>query len=44
MFVRDITNNHSAEDAAKILFAHHCHGHGSGLLRDYLRGLPIEAR
>jgi hypothetical protein len=36
VFVRDITNDHSPADAAKILFAHHRHGHGSGRLGDYL--------
>jgi hypothetical protein len=36
VFTREITNNHSPEDAAKILFAAHPHGYGSGCLRDYL--------
>jgi hypothetical protein len=36
VFVRDITNDHSPEDAAKILLAHHRYGHGSGRLGDYL--------
>jgi hypothetical protein len=36
VFVRDIANDYSAADAAKILFAEHRHGHGSGRLRDYL--------
>ena len=36
VFVRDITNNHSAQDAAQILFAEHPHGTGSRLLEDYL--------
>jgi hypothetical protein len=40
VFVRAITNNHSAEDAAQILFASHPYGNGSGELRDYLRDLP----
>ena len=40
VFVRKITNNHSKEDAAQILFARHPHGSGSGELRDYLDGLP----
>src|SRR5262245_60180101 len=29
VFVRRITNNHSKNDAGKILFAHHPYGHGS---------------
>jgi len=44
VFVRDITNNHSAEDAAQILFAPHPYGNGSGLLWDYLHDLPSVAR
>jgi hypothetical protein len=40
VFVRDITNNHSAEDAAGILFAPHPYGTGSGALRDYFEDLP----
>src|SRR5262249_39908993 len=40
VFVRRITNNHSKEDAAQILFAPHPYGNGSGLLQDYLRDLP----
>jgi hypothetical protein len=39
VFVRRIANNHSAEDAAQILFAPHPYGNGSGLLRDYLKDL-----
>jgi hypothetical protein len=35
-FVRDITIDHSPQDAARILFAGHPHGTGSGLLEDYL--------
>jgi hypothetical protein len=42
MFVRHITNNHSAEDAARILFAQHRYGHGSGRLQDYLSDLPTK--
>jgi hypothetical protein len=41
VFIRDITNNHSPERATEILFAHHRHGSGSGLLEDYLRNLSI---
>jgi hypothetical protein len=40
MFVRRIRNNHSPKDAARILFASHRYGSGSGELRDYLDGLP----
>jgi hypothetical protein len=40
VFTRDITNDHSAEDAAKILFTQHRNGNGSGWLPDYLDGLP----
>jgi hypothetical protein len=36
IFVRDITNNNSRQDAARILFVHHRHGTGSRLLEDYL--------
>jgi hypothetical protein len=36
VFVRDIANNHSSQDAASILFAEHPHGTGSRLLEDYL--------
>jgi hypothetical protein len=40
VFTRNITNNHSKEDAANVLFARHRNGHGSGWLVDYLHGLP----
>jgi hypothetical protein len=40
VFLRNITNNHSREDAAKILFMGHRNGTGSGWLPDYLDGLP----
>jgi hypothetical protein len=40
VFVRNITNNNSAEDAAKILFAWHRYGTGSGDLADYIDELP----
>lgn len=36
IFVRNITNNHSPQDAASILLADHPHGTGSGRLQDYL--------
>jgi len=40
ILVRDITNNHSAKDAAAILFAEHPFGCGSRRLGDYLSRLP----
>jgi hypothetical protein len=40
VLVRNITNNHSKEDAAAILFAHQRYGNGSGYLLDYLEDLP----
>jgi hypothetical protein len=40
VLVRSITNSHSAEDAAKILFREHRHGTGGRWLPDYLRDLP----
>jgi hypothetical protein len=39
VFVRNITNNHSAEDAAKLLFARQRFGTGNGELRDYIGDL-----
>jgi hypothetical protein len=39
VLVRRVKNNNSPEDAAKILFAEHPYGHGSGRLGDYLDGL-----
>jgi hypothetical protein len=36
VFARDINNNHSPEEATRILFAEHPHGYGSGLLEDYI--------
>jgi hypothetical protein len=36
VFVRDIINNHSPENARDILFVEHPHGTGSRLLEDYL--------
>jgi hypothetical protein len=36
VFVRDIANNHTPQDAASILFAKHPHGTGSRLLQHYL--------
>lgn len=42
VFVRDIMNNHSPENAGHILFAHHRYGNGSGDLIDYLRNLPSQ--
>jgi hypothetical protein len=40
VFVRCITNNHSDEDAAKILFREHRHGTGGCWLPEYLAHLP----
>jgi hypothetical protein len=40
VLVRSITNNHSPNDAAKVLFREHRRGTGSGWLPDYLDGLP----
>jgi hypothetical protein len=40
VLVRSITNSHSGEDAAKILFREHRHGTGGRWLPDYLDGLP----
>ena len=40
VLVRSITNNHSPDDAAKVLFREHRMGTGSGWLPDYLDGLP----
>jgi hypothetical protein len=36
IFTRRISNNHSPAEAAKILYAQHHHGHGSGRLEEYL--------
>jgi hypothetical protein len=40
VFTRSITNNHSPKDAARLLFARHRHGYGSGALGDYIDDLP----
>ena len=40
VLTRLITNNHSPEDAAKILFREHRRGTGSRWLPDYLDNLP----
>ena len=40
VLTRIITNNHSDDDAARILFRCHRHGTGSGRLHEYLDGLP----
>jgi hypothetical protein len=40
VLTRDITNDHRAEGAARILFMQHENGNGSGWLPDYLDGLP----
>jgi hypothetical protein len=40
VMVRKIVNGHSPQDAGAILFQHHAHASGSGLLVDYLEHLP----
>ena len=40
VFTRNITNNHSPQEAARILFADHPHGIGSGVLSEYIDDLP----
>jgi hypothetical protein len=40
VFARNITNNHSPKEAARILFADHHHGCGSGRLSEYIDDLP----
>ena len=40
VFTRNITNDHSPTDAAKLLFADHRYGTGSGCLGDYIDDLP----
>lgn len=37
VFTRNITNNHSPEDAARLLFERHHNVAGSGWLSEYLR-------
>jgi hypothetical protein len=44
VFVRDISIDHSPEEAHRILFGHHPHGRGSGDLGDYLEGLESKRR
>jgi hypothetical protein len=39
VFVRDIANNHSREEAADLLFGAQRYGTGSGCLGDYLENL-----
>jgi hypothetical protein len=41
-FVRDITNNHSAEDASRLLFRRQPDVSGSGYLEEYIDDLPRE--
>lgn len=41
VFIRNITNEHSPEDAAAILFADHRYGTGSGRLSEYLDNLSF---
>ena len=40
VLVRDVTIDHSPQDAAKILFSEHPCGRGSRLLGDYIDDLP----
>ena len=40
VFTRNVTNNHSAADAAKLLFSRHQMAPGSGYLSEYLDDLP----
>jgi hypothetical protein len=40
VLVRSIANNHSPDEAARVLFREHQTGTGSGWLPDYLDGLP----
>jgi len=42
-FIRLICNDHSPEDAARILFGTNHGGNGSGLLADYIDNLPRPA-
>lgn len=42
VFVRNITNNHSPDDAAELLFSRQRFGTGSGVLLDYIGDLPRE--
>jgi len=44
VFVRDITIDHSPQDAERILFAQHPHGTGSCLLQDYLPDQNVAER
>jgi hypothetical protein len=40
VLTRGIRNNHSADNAAKILFADRPNGTGSGWIAEYLDGMP----
>ena len=44
VFARCIINSHSPEGGAKLLFADHLYGTGSGNLGDYIDGLPRKRR
>jgi hypothetical protein len=39
-FVRRVRTNNSPKHASELLFSHHCYGHGSGDLDDYIDDLP----
>jgi hypothetical protein len=43
-FVRDITNSHSAEDAAQLLFRRQPGVPGSGYLEEYIDDLPRDVK
>jgi hypothetical protein len=43
IFVRNITNDHSREEAGRILFTNHRYGHGSRSLSEYIDDLPRRA-
>jgi hypothetical protein len=43
-FVRDITNNHRAEDAARLLFRWRRNVPGSGYLEEYIDNLPRDVK
>jgi len=42
VFVREIANEHSPEEASSILFAPHAYGTGSGSLADYIPRIVTE--
>jgi hypothetical protein len=44
VFVRNITNNHSKADAARLLFQWHHNAPGSGHLEEYIDDLPRDVK